>query len=138
MPLLPSGRRVEFSLDRFHALLKSMSDAQARDVVENMSHPDDLLYVLDAVHFSVADGSPYFAGYVASDWRSCAADWNGADRQALQEWLASAPARTARAEAIRYIKALLSGGAGSRVPYPYVIVRDFGRAGMMAAPRMRQ
>ncbi len=138
MPLLPSGRRVEFSLDRFHALLKSMSDAEARGVVEHMTHPDDLLYVLDAVHFSLADGSPYFAGYVAADWRRCAADWNGADRQALQAWLASAEARAARSEAIRYIKSLLFGGASSRVPYPYVIACDFGRAGMMSAPRMRQ
>jgi hypothetical protein len=122
MPVLPSGRRVEFSLDRFHALLRLMDAGKARQVAENMRDPDDLLFVLDAVHFSLEDGSPYFAGYVASDWKICTSDWKTADREALQAWLASPDARAARAEAIRYIQSLVRGGHD--IDYPYALVHD--------------
>ena len=96
MPTLPSGRRIEFSLDRFHALLGRMERQQARVIAGNLVNADDLLLVLDAVHFSLQDGTPYSAGYVAADWATYAADWSTADRQALQAWFAS-PKRAARA-----------------------------------------
>ena len=124
MPVLPSGRRIEFSLDRFHALLRQMDSLPARRLAATLRDPDDLLPVLDAVHFSLEDGNPYFADYVASDWLPYAAEWSNADRQALQDWLDSAPARLRRAEAIRYIKTLLLEGEDSAVPYPYQVIGD--------------
>jgi hypothetical protein len=134
--MLPSGRRIEFSLDRFHALLRLMEPTQARQIAENMSHADDLLFVLDAVHFSIHDGAPFFAGYVASDWRSYAAEWNSADRDALETWLASAEARSAREEAIRYIKSLVLGR--SNVPYPYALAQDAFPAALHPGSLLRQ
>lgn len=125
MPVLPSGRRVEFSLDRFHALLAQMECRQARKIVERLHNPDDLLFVLDAVHFSLEDGKPYFADYVASDWASYAAEWSSQDRQALQAWFASDAARYSRAEAIDYIKALVLDRKNSPMMYPYVIQNDY-------------
>jgi len=125
MPVLPSGRRVEFSLDRFHVLLERMGSHQAKKIAETLHNPDDLLFVLDAVHFSLEDGSPYFADYVAADWTPYAAEWSAADRQALQAWLASDAARFYRAEAIGYIKALLLGRKNSPMRYPYVIPGGF-------------
>lgn len=122
MPVLPSGRRIEFSLDRFHALLRLMDPGKACQVAENMRDPDDLLFVLDAVHFGLQDASPYFAGYVASDWKIGASDWNTADREALQAWLASPDARAGRAEAIRYVQSLVRGDQG--IIYPYTLVHD--------------
>lgn len=136
MPVLPSGRRIEFSLDRFHALLRLMDTRQARKIAENMSHPDDLLFVLDAVHFGVEDGTPFFAGYVASDWKTCAADWSAADRQALEAWLTSAEARTARREAMHYVKSLVLGRAD--VPYPYALAQDAFPAGAHTGSLLRQ
>ena len=84
MPTLPSGRRIEFSLDRFHALLERVERSRVREIAANLNDPDDLLFVMDAVHFSLEDGAPYFADYVATDWATRAADWNMADRQVLQ------------------------------------------------------
>ena len=121
MPTLPSGRRIEFSLDRFHILLERMGRHWACSIANNLNDPDDLLCVLDAVHFSLKDGAPYFAGYVATDWLTYAADWNTSDRQALQAWFASPEARGTRAEAIDYIKALVWDHGGRPVRYPYVI-----------------
>ena len=138
MPVLPSGRRVEFSLDRFHALLGSMGSSEARRIAETLRDPDDLLAVLDAVHFSREDGSAYFADYVAADWMPCAQDWDWADQQALRAWLASDAARFHRAEAIRYIRTLLLGCSDSAVPYPYLIVGDNPHPGAVAGLRLRQ
>jgi len=107
MPVLPSGRRIEFSLDRFHALLGQMDLEQAFIIADALHDPDDLLLVLDAVHFSLEGGKPYFAGYVAADWETRAADWNTEDRNALRTWFASDSACSHRAEAIESIKALL-------------------------------
>ena len=135
MVTLPSGRRVGFSLDRFHALLRQMDSQRAREIAENLDDPDYLLFVLDAVHFSLEDGTPFFANYVASDWMAYAADWSTADRQALQTWFVSAEARSSRVEAIGYIKALLLGHPGSHVPYPYVLVNH---AGTHVGSRLRQ
>lgn len=125
MPVLPSGRRIEFSLDRFHAHLDQMDNLQAREIAETLHFPDDLLFVLDAVHFSLEDGTPYFADYVAADWVPYAADWSSADRQALQAWLGSDSARFIRTEAIDYIKALLVNRKDSPMRYPYVIPGNF-------------
>ncbi len=138
MPMLPSGRRIEFSLDRFHALLKAMGEAEARRVAETLEDPDDLLPVLDAVHFSREDGTPYFADYVAADWMTCAQDWDWADQQALRAWLASDAARFHRAEAIGYIRMLLLDGQDVAVAYPYLIIGDRSHPGAHDGFRLRQ
>lgn len=138
MPTLPSGRRIEFSLDRFHKLLRTMGNQQAREIAENIEDSDDLLFVLDAVHFSLADNSPYFAGYVAADWKDYAADWSNPDRHALQVWLVSEDARCSRAEAIQYIKSLLLDYPGQSKPYPYVLTRDIRHPGACEGSRLRQ
>lgn len=136
MPTLPSGRRVEFSLDRFHAYLERMGPQAARAVACRLEGADDLLFVMDAVHFGLADDQPYFAGYVAADWMSRAADWNTADRQFLQDWLVSPAAREARAGAIDYLRDRILGESGGRVPYPYR-VQD-GLDGELTVSRLRQ
>ncbi len=136
MPTLPSRRRVEFSLDRFHAWLDRIGPDAAQAVVRGLEEANDLLFVMDAVHFSLADGQPFFAGYVAADWMAYAADWNTADRQFLQAWLASPAAREARAEAIDYLRDRVLGESGGRVPYPYR-VQD-GSSGGLESSRLRQ
>lgn len=138
MPILPSGRRIEFSLDRFHSLLSRMDNQQAREIAENMQHPDDLLFVLDAVHFSLEDGSPFFADYLAADWKAYASDWSMADRQALEAWFASAEARRTRIEAIRYITSLLFNHQGSPLEYPYELTRDAPLSRTHEGSRLRQ
>ena len=138
MPTLPSGRRIEFSLDRFHTLLEQMGHHWACAIANNLNDPDDLLFILDAVHFSLKDGAPYIAGYVATDWMTYAADWSTADRQALQAWFASCEAREARAEAIDYINGLYSDRSDGLVPYPYVVQCGMRPSGMMAGSRLRQ
>lgn len=138
MPILPSGRRIEFSLDRFHAHLGRIGHTSAHEIVSQISTPDDLLFVMDAVHFGIADGQAFFAGYVAADWQSCAAEWSQSDRQALQAWLVSAAARKARAEAIDYIKRLYGEGLGSSLAYPYLMACERHRAGMTAVSALRQ
>lgn len=138
MPILPSGRRIEFSLDRFHALLDRMDRDLARMIAENLSDPDDLLFVLDAVHFSLKEGMPYFAGYVAADWKTYAADWNTADRQVLQAWLASPEARDARSEVIDYIRGLLRDGAAGSGSYPYRVQDGIHPAGVIEGSRLLQ
>ena len=138
MPTLPSGRRIEFSLDRFHTLLERMGRHRACAIARNLNDPDDLLFVLDAVHFSLKDGAPYFAGYVATDWMTYAADWNTSDRQALQAWFASPEARGTRAEAIDYIKGLLLDHPPGLVSYPYVVQDRFPQVGMMECSRQLQ
>jgi len=138
MPTLPSGRRVEFSLDRFHALLAMMDSGQARELAATLCEPDDLLHVMDAVHFGRDDSEPFFAGYFASDWMPHAADWNTADRQALQDWLVSDDARMHRGEAITYIKALLFKRCTTALRYPYVTVADAAHRQMHAGSTLRQ
>ncbi|HEX8989898.1 MAG TPA: hypothetical protein VF816_18205 [Rhodocyclaceae bacterium] len=136
MPILPSGRRIEFSADRFHALLRLVDPVQARRIAANIQDAHDLLFVLDAVHFSVQDGTPYFAGYVAADWRSYAADWNTADREALEAWLMSDEARAGRDEAMRYVKSLVFGLPN--VPYPYELAHDMHVVGAHSGSLLRQ
>lgn len=118
MPVLPSGRRVDFSLDRFHALLGRMELEQAFITADALREADDLLLVMDAVHFDATSGRPHFAGYVAADWESRATDWSAADRAALRAWLGSDSARFHRVEAIDNIKALLLELATDRVYLP--------------------
>lgn len=117
MPVLPSGRRVEFSLDRFHALLAQIERNHALAIAEALQDPDDLLAVLDAVHFSPETGKPHFAGYVAANLDARAADWNIADRNALRAWFDSDSARLYRAEAIEDIKAMLYGTRANLIPH---------------------
>lgn len=136
MPTLPSGRRVEFSLDRFHAWLERIGPNAAQDVVRGLKEADDLLFVMDAVHFGLTDGQPYFAGYVAADWTVAAADWSTADRQFLQAWRVSPAAREARAEAIDYLRDRVLGESGGRVPYPYLVQDGLGNG--LEASRLRQ
>ena len=138
MPTLPSGRRIEFSLDRFHSLLGRMDSRQTREIAENMRHPDDLLYVMDAVHFSRDDGSPFFADYLAADWKSYASDWSLADRQALEAWFSSSEARRTRSEAIGYITSLLLDHPGCPVAYPYEVMGDARHVGTHEGSRLRQ
>jgi hypothetical protein len=138
MPTLPSGRRIEFSLDRFHALLESLDRLQARQVVDNLNDPDDLLFVLDAVHFRLEDDLPYFADYVAAEWATYAADWSTADRQTLQGWLFSVEARQARIEAIDYIKGLYADRPSGLTMYPYIVQDSLPPAGLMAGSMLRQ
>lgn len=138
MPVLPSGRRVEFSLDRFHALLDQIGDQRAKEIAATLHNPDDLLFVLDAVHFSLADGTPYFADYVAADWATYAADWSSADRRALQTWLASDTARASRAEAIGYIKGLLLDRKDSLLAYPYVVPHNYPHLVVHEGSMLRQ
>jgi len=138
MPVLPSGRRIEFSLDRFHALLGQMDGRQAAEIVETLRDPDDLLFVLDAVHFGREDDAPFFADYMAANWKSYAAEWSAADRDALAAWLASDDARYRRAEAIEYIKALLLDRHGNLVAYPYVIPADQRYPATHEGSRLRQ
>lgn len=120
MPLLPSGRRIDFSLDRFHALLRRLEPAEARAVAATLDDPDDLLFVMDTVYFGREDGKAFFAGCMASDWASYAADWGTADRQALLAWFASREARARRADAVDYIRMLVLDGPCGTVPYPYL------------------
>jgi hypothetical protein len=136
MPTLPSGRRVEFSLDRFHVYLDRVGPQAAQALVCRLEEADDLLFVMDAVHFGLADGQPFFADYVAADWASRAADWSTADRQFLQAWLFSPPAREARAEAIDYLRDRILGESGGRVPYPYRVQDGLG--GELTVSRLRQ
>ena len=116
MPVLPSGRRIDFSLDRFHALLGQIELEQAFVVADALHDPDDLLLVLDAVHFTLEDGTPYFADYVAADWESRATDWSQEDRDALRAWFNSDSARFYRTEAINSIKSLLLEIATEQMP----------------------
>jgi hypothetical protein len=137
MPTLPSGRRVEFSLDRFHAFLERIGPDAARDIVAELNGPDDLLFVLDAVHFRQDDGRPYFADYVAADWAIHAADWPTVDRQTLQAWLFSPAARQIRAEAVDYIRGLFLEEDIGALPYPYAVQDGLDEAAF-ACSRLRQ
>ncbi len=121
MPVLPSGRRVEFSLDRFHALLGTLGKSEAANLVSVLCDPDDLLYILDAVHFSQSDQTPFFADYLAADWRAFAAEWSTADRESLQRWMVSPDARAYRAEAIRYLRAQWLDSEPFPERFPYVL-----------------
>ena len=114
MPVLPSGRRVEFSLDRFLAMLDGLDPDEVRTLTETMEHPDDLLPVVDIVYFDAEHGTPYFAGHVAADWERHAASWSAEDRMAMRFHLKSDISQEARGEAIATLKSLT--GASTRRP----------------------
>jgi hypothetical protein len=106
MPVLPSGRRIEFSLDRFHAMIEMLAPEQASGLVESLREPDDLLWVLDLVTFD-SQGRPHFAECVASDWKNAALEWNTVDREAFAQYVYSETSRTFREEAIEGTRLLL-------------------------------
>jgi hypothetical protein len=135
MLTLPSGRRVGFSLDRFQQFICAQDSTKAQRIVECLQNPDDLLFVLDAVHFSLADGSPYFAGYVAADWTGYAADWPMADKEMLAAWLFSEETRFYRAEAIRHIRSLVLDRDEAPEASPFTVL---GQPTLFSAPRLRQ
>ena len=116
MPQLPSGRRIEFSLDRFHAMLARMDLQHALNIVDALEQPDDLLLVLDAVQFRMDDRRPFFANFVAADWASYAREWPPEDREVLRAWLDSESARHHRTLAIAGIKKRLCSIAKQRTP----------------------
>lgn len=104
MPILPSGRRIELSPDRFMAHLVQIDLQAATEIYRALQEPDDLLFLLDVIYFSTADGTPLHANFVASDWEANAQDWNESDRERFKIWLFSDESRAVRAEAIRSIK----------------------------------
>jgi hypothetical protein len=113
MPQLPSGRRVEFSLDRFHAMLEQMEPTAARSLIESIQDANDLLWVLDLVCFDGL-GRPHFAECVAADWQDLAREWSEDDRAAFDDYLSSEAATGYRAEAIEGTRVLL----GTRLMTP--------------------
>jgi hypothetical protein len=119
-------------------LLQHIERREAVKITENLQQPNDLLFVLDAVHFRLNDGRPYFADYVAANWQSYAAEWPNSDREALQAWLASDSAHIARAEAIDYVKALVWSHADRPLCYPYVVPDDFRHGLVHEGSMLRQ
>jgi hypothetical protein len=107
MPVLPSGRRIEFSLDRFLAMLDRIEPEVVYQIVEALEQPEDLLPVTDVVGFDPSGTIPVFAGYVASDWERHAQDWSVEDCMALSFHLRSEISVGARAEAIATLKELV-------------------------------
>jgi hypothetical protein len=107
MPVLPSGRRIEYSLDRFHALLARMPLADAQRTVAALKEPNDLLYVLDVVAFD-RNGEPYFANAMAHEFEVYALTWPAEDQDALAAWVESETARYYRSVAIREIHDMVS------------------------------
>jgi hypothetical protein len=49
MPMLPSGRRVELSQDRFMAHLGQLDIEAAARIYHALQEPDDLLFLLDVM-----------------------------------------------------------------------------------------
>ena len=107
MPVLPSGRRIEYSLDRFHALLARMPVADAQRTAAALKEANDLLYVLDVVEFD-AHGEPYFANVMADQFELYATQWSHEDQDALVAWIESETATYYRNVAIREIHDMVS------------------------------
>jgi hypothetical protein len=108
MPMLPSGRRVEYSLDRFHAMLARMTVPEAKKTIAGLRDPNDLLYVMDVVFFDSTNGQAYFANRVAADFESYAISWDHEDQEALGAWIESDSATYYRAEAIANIHGMVA------------------------------
>ena len=108
MPILPSGRRIDFSLDRFEAMLSRMPVAEAEKTVATLGNPDDLLFVTDVVLYRDDSGEPFFSGYLATDFESYVGDWSQTDQDALAKWIESDNARYYRAEAIDAIRQVVA------------------------------
>ncbi len=109
MPTLPSGRRIEFSLDRFTVLLEQLTPQAATDICAALIEPDDLMHVLDIVLFQPGNGEPYFAGFVLSQWPNLAAAWDENDREYFRRYLDTTGSQAARAEAIATLRATVLG-----------------------------
>lgn len=107
MPMLPSGRRVEFSLDRFHALLARMPLAEAKKTVSALREPNDLLFVMDVVEFTPS-GEPYFSNRIAANFETYAIYWTLDDQDALAAWIESDSATYYRTEAIANIHGMVA------------------------------
>ena len=107
MPVLPSGRRIEFSLDRFLAMLDRLEPEVVFQIVGALDQPEDLLPVTDIVTFDPSGTVPTFAGYVVADWERHAQDWTVEDCMALSFHLRSELSVGARAEAIATLKQLV-------------------------------
>jgi hypothetical protein len=108
MPVLPSGRRIDFSVDRFHALLAQKSLAEAQQIASSLQDANDLLYVMDVVQFHPNTGKPYFSGHLAANFESYADDWSTDDQDALAAWIESETARYYRLEAIDAIRGMVA------------------------------
>lgn len=104
MPVLPSGRRVELSTDRFMAHLANLSLEAATRLYHSLQDPDDLLHVADVVYFAADGQSPHFADFVAADWEAHAQDWEAGDKNAFRDWLFSAESRQGRQKTIAALK----------------------------------
>ena len=109
MPTLPSGRRVEFSLERFTAMLDQLAPADAACLCDALIEPDDLMHVLDIVLFRSGQDEPYFAAQVLSQWQSLAVAWDASDREFFRGYLGSTPSLWARADAIAVLKQSVNG-----------------------------
>lgn len=107
MPILPSGRRIEFSIDRFHAMLARMPAADAKHIVNALQEPNDLLYVMDLVEFSPI-GKPFLANKIAADFQSYAIAWSHDDQDALASWITSDSASKYRSEAIATLRSMVA------------------------------
>lgn len=99
MPTLPSGRRIEFSIDRVNAMVEMLPIGDAEEIVDALKCPDDLLWLLDLVGFS--DQKPYWTNCLACDWRELATDWTDEDQESFADYLYSTEARNARMVAIQ-------------------------------------
>ena len=108
MPVLPSGRRVEFSVDRFHAMLAQKSLSEAQKIASSLQDANDLLYVMDVVQFHPESGKPYFSGHLAANFESYVGGWTAADQEALAAWLESDAARYYRIETIDAIRGMVA------------------------------
>jgi hypothetical protein len=108
MPMLPSGRRVELSQDRFMAHLGQLDIEAAARIYHALQEPDDLLFLLDVICYSEGDCNPYLAGFVASDWEANAQDWPKDDRKSFSAWLFSDSVRQTRSDAISNIKQIMN------------------------------
>lgn len=104
MPVLPSGRRVELSTDRFMTYFASVDLANATQIYHSLQEPDDLLLIADVVYFSANGQSPYFANFIAADWETNTRSWNIMDHNAFRDWLFSTESREKRRKAIAALK----------------------------------
>ncbi len=116
MPVLPSGRRIEFSLDRFHAMLARMTVADAKNTIAGLREPNDLLFVMDVVDFDPITSQPMFANKIAAYFETYAIHWDYEDQEALATWIESESATYYRAEAIANIHGMVAEVSESCFP----------------------
>ena len=106
---LPSGRCVALSSDRMLAYIRQFNVESASRLYGALQEPDDLLHILDVVYFEQAgNGTPYFAGYLASQWEAYAQDWPSHDKAIFRDWLHSGNCQSALEELLCSIKGEMS------------------------------